>query len=240
MNKKALVEAALFVSDTPLTIERIANIVGVGDEDEVAALVNDIRDGLKREDRGIELVETPEGYEFRVKKGYREDVAKLAPLADLSDGMLRTLAIVAVRQPIKQSLIVKYQGNKAYDYIKGLVNKGLIRTEPFGRTKIVTTTPGFEKYFGTSTEEMKKMMDSSLAQRRKEMEEEGGSEGEEPVDFEGAQETEEADEEDETGGTEPPEQKTSKRQTPSKLQPLKPKGLEPPKTETRSDIEVDP
>ena len=162
MNKKALVEAALFVSDTPLSLERLANIVGIGTEEDVAVLIKEIQEDLSKTERGTELISTPEGYEFRVKKPYRETVAKLAPLADLSDGMLRTLAIVAAKQPIKQSLIVKYQGNKVYDYIKGLSDKGLIKAEKFGRTKILNTTPGFEKYFGTSSEEIKKMMETAL------------------------------------------------------------------------------
>jgi segregation and condensation protein B len=71
---------------------------------------------------------------------------------------MRTLAIVAAKQPIKQSLIVKYQGNKAYGYVVGLEKKGLIRTEKYGRTKLITTTPDFEKYFGKSSEEIKKIL----------------------------------------------------------------------------------
>jgi segregation and condensation protein B len=159
LNKKALLEAALFVADNPLTVERMVNIVGVGSEQEVKQLLDQIKSDLKAENRGIELVRTPDGYELRVKQPYREQVAKLAPFSDLSDGMLRTLAIIAIRQPIKQSLIVKYQGNKTYGYIKDLENKGLVKSEKFGRTKIVTTTGGFEKYFGQSSEDIKKMLD---------------------------------------------------------------------------------
>jgi segregation and condensation protein B len=163
MNSKALLEAALFVSDKPLSIERLSQILNISQE-EVKKLLLKIQAELKTEDHGIELVETPEGYELRVKTEYRERVAKLAPFADLSDGMMRTLAIVAVKQPIKQSIIVKYQGNKAYGYVSALEEKGLIKTEKFGRTKLITTTPDFEKYFGKSTEEIKRI----LAQAEKE------------------------------------------------------------------------
>jgi len=72
--------------------------------------------------------------------------------------MMRTLAIVAVKQPVKQSIIVRYQGNKSYGYIKDLENKGLVKTEKFSRTKLIYTTPDFEKYFGKSSGEMKKML----------------------------------------------------------------------------------
>lgn len=178
LNKKALLEAALFVSDTALTVERMANIVGIGSESEVTRLLEEIKNDLEAGDRGIEVMKTPEGYEFRVKEPYRERVAKLAPLSDLSDGMLRTLAIIAIRQPIKQSLIVKYQGNKTYNYIKDLEGKGLVKSEKFGRTKIVTTTSGFERYFGKSSEDIKRMLNKKFEEaKERDAEETGHIEG---------------------------------------------------------------
>jgi segregation and condensation protein B len=157
MNEKALLEASLFVSDKPLSLDKLSTILGI-DKEEVKKLLLKIQAEMKTDDRGIELVETPEGYEMRVKQEYRDRVVKLAPFADLSDGMMRTLAIAAAKQPIKQSLIVKYQGNKTYGYVAGLEKKGLIKAEKFGRTKLITTTPEFEKYFGKSTEEIKKVL----------------------------------------------------------------------------------
>ncbi|MEM5834289.1 MAG: SMC-Scp complex subunit ScpB [Candidatus Aenigmatarchaeota archaeon] len=167
MNLKALLEAALFVSDKPLSLEKLSKVVGICSEEEVKKLLEELKKELSKEERGIELVETPEGFELRVKKEYREKVAKLAPFADLSNGMMRTLAIVAVKQPIKQSLIVKYQGNKAYGYVEALEKKGLIKTEKAGRTKIITTTPEFERYFGKSTEELKKILEEKVLREKK-------------------------------------------------------------------------
>lgn len=169
MSKKAKIEAALFVSDTPLDIASLAKFVN-GDEDEAQRIVDEIIEDCKRDDHGFELVRTPEGYEFRIKQQYRDNVAELAPFSDLSEGMLRTLAIIAAKQPIKQSTIVHYQGNKVYDYISKLEAKGLIKTEKFGRTKLIETTGGFEKYFGKSVEEVKKMLNSKLGHKDEKIE----------------------------------------------------------------------
>jgi len=166
---KAKIEAALFVSDSPLDIVKLAKFVN-GDEDEAEKIVNELKSEYEKDGRGFELVNTPEGYEFRIKKEYRDNVAELAPFSDLSEGMLRTLAIVAAKQPIKQSTIVKYQGNKVYNYISKLEDKGLIRTEKFGRTKLITTTDGFEKYFGKSVEEVKKMLTTKMGTKDEEIE----------------------------------------------------------------------
>jgi len=162
MNKKALLESALFVSDKPLSLQRLSNIVGIGPADEIKELVEELQQDLKNSDRGIDLIETPEGYELRVKAEYRDRIAKLAPFSDLSDGMMRTLAIVAVKQPVKQSIIVRYQGNKAYGYIDELEKKGLVKTEKYSRTKLVSTTPDFEKYFGKSSVEIKSMLKEEI------------------------------------------------------------------------------
>jgi len=158
MAEKALIEAALFVSDKPLTVEKLAAMVKM-DAEEVKTYLIRLQTDYRVEDRGFELVETPEGYELRVKREYRDRVARLAPFADLSEGMMRTLAIIAAKQPVKQSLIVKYQGNKSYAYIANLETKGLIKCEKFSRTKICSTTPEFEKYFGTSAEQIKAMLE---------------------------------------------------------------------------------
>lgn len=159
MNDKALLEAALFVSEHPLSTRKLAEITGLT-EKEVTLLVLDLQKDVKKTDRGIDLIETPEGYEFRLKPDYRDKVVKLAPFSDLSEGVLRTLAIVAARQPVKQSVIVRYQGNKAYGYIEKLVDKGLVVSEKSGRTKVISTTPDFEKYFGKSSDEIRKLLTS--------------------------------------------------------------------------------
>ena len=160
MENKALVEAALFVSDKPLSTRKLADLTGLM-EKEINLIVLDMQNDTKGLERGIDLVSTPEGYEFRLKPEYRDKVVKLAPFSDMSEGVLRTLSIVAARQPVKQSIIIRYQGNKAYGYIEKLENKGLILAVKSGRTKLISTTPGFEKYFGKSTDEIKKILASN-------------------------------------------------------------------------------
>jgi segregation and condensation protein B len=155
MNKKALIEAAFFVSNKPLSVKYLSKLFSIPEE-EVQLIIEEISKELKKENRGIMLIQTSEGYELVVKPEYRSLVAKIAPFSELSEGVKRTLAIIVAKQPIKQSTIVKIQGNKAYDYLKILEKKGLIKTEKFGRTKIVSLTKNFEEYFGKSIEEIRK------------------------------------------------------------------------------------
>ncbi|MBI2084688.1 MAG: SMC-Scp complex subunit ScpB [Candidatus Aenigmarchaeota archaeon] len=159
MNKKALLESALFVSDKPLSLAKLADITGLP-QDEIKPLLEKIKVEHEKDEKGMDLVETPEGYEFRIKPQYRDKIVKLAPMADLSEGLLRTLALaVALKPPVKQSSIVRYQGNKAYSYIEQLEKKGLIKTEKFSRTKVIKLTEEFEKYFGKSVDELKRILE---------------------------------------------------------------------------------
>ncbi|MEM4461062.1 MAG: SMC-Scp complex subunit ScpB [Candidatus Aenigmatarchaeota archaeon] len=155
INKKALVEAALFVSNKPLTLKQLSYNLEIPIK-EVENILKEIKKELENEERGIMLLETPEGYELVVKPQYRQYVQKVAPFSELTEGVKRTLAIILAKQPVKQSILAKIQGNKVYEYLKILEKKGLIKTEKFGRTKIITLTKNFEEYFGKSVEEAKK------------------------------------------------------------------------------------
>lgn len=156
-DKKAIVEAALFVSENPLTIDKISKISNIPAK-ELNEIVEEIRKELEVDSHGIQLVMTPEGYQFQVKDKFLEKVSTLTTYSDVSKGALRTLSIVALRQPVTQSEIIKIQGNKAYNYIKSLEKKGLIRTEKAGRTKLINTTKEFERYFGKSLKEIQNQL----------------------------------------------------------------------------------
>jgi segregation and condensation protein B len=155
--KKAIVEAALFVSETPLTIDKISKISGISTKD-LNEIIEEIKKEFDTNSHGMELAITPEGYQFQVKDKFLEKVSSLTTYSDISKGALRTLSIVAIRQPMLQSEIIKIQGNKAYNYIKNLEKKGLIRAEKAGRTKLINTTKEFERYFGKSLDEIKEKL----------------------------------------------------------------------------------
>jgi len=158
LKKKALIEAALFVSENPLNLRTLSRISGITSTRELKKILNRIKKEFDTPSRGIELALTAEGYQLQVKDQFLESVSNLTTYSDLSRGSLRTLSLVALRQPMLQSQIVKIQGNKAYNYIKSLEKKGLIKAEKAGRTKMINTTKEFERYFGRSLEEIKERL----------------------------------------------------------------------------------
>lgn len=157
-DQKALVEAALFVSENPVDIKTLSKITGITSTKDLNEIIDEIKKELDTDSHGIELALTPEGYQFQVKDKFLDKVSGLTTYSDVSKGALRTLSIVALRQPALQSEIIKIQGNKAYNYIKSLEKKGLIRTEKAGRTKLINTTNEFERYFGKSLKEIQEKL----------------------------------------------------------------------------------
>ena len=162
MNYKAAVEAILFSSSEPISILAIKRILSL-DEEKISEIISELKKKYNENDEsGLEIVETPAGFELRIKPEYRKFASKFAPLSDLSEGMLRTLALIILKHPITQAEIVKIQGNKAYNYIKGLEKKGLIKTQSVKRTKLISLSEGFERYFGMSIDEVKRMIEEKL------------------------------------------------------------------------------
>jgi len=166
-NRKPILEAALFMAQNPLPADRLTRMIDV-DVVRLKELIEELKTDLQNENRGIHLIESDEGYQLRVKPEYVKYVRTLTPFKDLNRGLLRVLALVAYKQPITQSQIVKVIGNRTYEYVKILEKKGMIRTVKSGRTKALVATKGFADYFGLeSPEDAKKLFESLPAEPEK-------------------------------------------------------------------------
>ncbi len=143
---KAVVEAALFAAGGVLSLGDISEVVGLPPRK-----TRKLMEGLIGEyaDRGggMEILGFEDRYVMQVRADVAGDVSRVAP-KELAAPLLRTLAVIAYNQPIAQSELAGYRGNKIYGHIKDLEEKGLIRSEKSGRTKILTTTKNFADYFG--------------------------------------------------------------------------------------------
>jgi len=94
---------------------------------------------------------------MRVKEEYEDKVSHMATDSMFNRGVMKTLALIAYKQPIEQALVVKYRNNKAYDHLKVLFENGFIKKDPKGRTYILSTTTKFVEYFGKDFGRAKKV-----------------------------------------------------------------------------------
>jgi len=157
MQAKKIAEAALFMSPEPLTINELAKTMKVESIAVALKILEDLEKEFNSRDSALEIIKENGKYLMRVKKEFLPYVSHLAVAPEFSKAVLRTLGLIAIKQPVKQSLVVQIIGNKAYDYIKELLEKGLIKAKKQGNTKILSTTSKFESYFGKQVDEIKKM-----------------------------------------------------------------------------------
>lgn len=158
-NLRAAIEAALFMSNEPISARRIAGLFKAR-TDSVKEIIDELKAIYLNDDHGVYILETEHGYQMRVKPEFASNVRVLTPYKDLGKGMLRVLAMVAYKQPITQAEIVKVIGNRTYEYVKRLQERGLIKTVRSGRTKALIATKEFANYFGLqTTEDLKRFFD---------------------------------------------------------------------------------
>lgn len=145
--KKAKLEAALFLAEDPMQRKEVADVLNLGSIGYVDMLIEEFEEMLEEDHRGLELVHGNEGYELKVKKDHIDEVSHLAPHQDLNSGQLRTLSVIAYNAPVEQKHIVEVRGNRAYQHIKELVNRGFVEKEKDGRTATLDVTDYFLDYF---------------------------------------------------------------------------------------------
>ena len=147
MSLKKQVEALLFLVDNP---------VGA---DEISARLNkdifQIREVLSQlvqeyEDRDCALrIDTEDGYLMRVQDEYEDLIQECLPL-DIRTACLRTLSVIALKEPILQAKVVEMRGGSAYEHFKELTQMDLILRKKEGHSHVLKTTPRFHKYFKLS------------------------------------------------------------------------------------------
>lgn len=147
---KAVIEAALFAAGRTLSLRELSDLAGLKEEEalvDVEALAADYSSRAG----GMEIRRVGDGYIMQVRAGLAQRVMPIAP-RELEAPLTRTLAVIAFKQPIRQSELAEIRGNKSYGHVKELEKMGLIASSRQGRTRILTTTKAFAEYFGLSSD----------------------------------------------------------------------------------------
>ena len=150
----AIIEALIFVSEEPLSVKTMAEVLREDRELVEAALVELAKEFNER-NGGLQLRELAGGWQFATRPEYHEHVRtylKSRPSAKLSIASLETLAVIAYKQPVTVPEILEIRGVQSPSSIKTLLDKKLIvakgRKETVGRPMMYGTSKGFLIQFG--------------------------------------------------------------------------------------------
>ncbi len=154
----ALVEAALLVSDEPLTLRRLCAAAGLPDASEVRQLVQRLQALYDQDGTAFRIEERAGGFQLLTRPEYHPWLARLRRAGNemrLSAAARETLAIVAYRQPITRADVEAIRGVQSADMLHQLMEKGLVRIagrdESLGRPVLYATTRKFLQEFGLRT-----------------------------------------------------------------------------------------
>lgn len=153
---KAVIEALLFASEKPLSVEELKEAFEEKlTSEDIAESLNGLKADYQNQNRGIRLFEMAGGYQFvtdsrlapYLKRFYQEREKKR-----LSQASLETLSVVAYRQPVTRADIEFIRGVNVDGAIGTLLEKGLVkivgRKEVPGRPMLYGTTKAFLDHFG--------------------------------------------------------------------------------------------
>ncbi|MFB3765430.1 MAG: SMC-Scp complex subunit ScpB [Methanotrichaceae archaeon] len=150
IDPKMVIEAALFASGKMLSVRELSDLSDVT-EDKARILAEELAKEYSIRNGGMEIIRFGDGYAMQVRTALVPRVVSVAP-KEIDAPLIRTLAIIAYKQPIKQSVLAEIRGNKSYAHVKDLEKMGLISCVKQGRTKVITTTKAFADYFGLGSD----------------------------------------------------------------------------------------
>lgn len=145
-----VVEAALFSAGKPVSIEEIVSLTFLG-PDTVKQAIKDLQKDYEARDTVLEVSKAGQKWAMQVRTVAAEPATKFAP-PEIAKKLLKTLALIAYHQPMKQSELVDMIGSKVYEHVPELVERGLVKAREEGATKVLTTTNLFPEYFGLDAE----------------------------------------------------------------------------------------
>lgn len=149
-----IVEALIFVSDEPITVRTMADVLEE-DRESVQAAVDALKDEYDARESGLQIREIAGGWQLSTRTELHEHIRrflKTRPSAKLSLASLETLAVIAYKQPVTVPEILEIRGVQSASAIKTLLEKRLIVTkghkETVGRPMQYGTSKDFLIQFG--------------------------------------------------------------------------------------------
>lgn len=152
---KPIVEALVFASDSPVSVERLQETLEDIDAATIAEVITALNQDYAASERSFFIRLVGGGYHISTKPEFNTWIKKLffgRQKYRLTQASMETLAIIAFKQPISRVDIAQIRGVNSDAVVGSLMERKLVtivgRSEGVGRPLLYGTTPEFLKYFG--------------------------------------------------------------------------------------------
>lgn len=146
---RAVIEAMIFSSEAPLTLNKMKDALGdAAEKSDILREIEEIKEEHDKRAGGFVLMEIAGGYQFRTRPDISAWIRKIKGVkpGSLSPAAMETLAVIAYRQPVLKADIDRVRGVDVSGALKGLLEKKLVKM--LGRKDV----PGRPMMYGTSRE----------------------------------------------------------------------------------------
>ncbi len=151
----SIIEALLFVSNGPLSVDRVAQVIEGVDRATVCQIMEELRVRFNSNGGAVVLREIAGGFQLCTHPKYSAWVKKLSSVrasSKLSRAALEALAIVAYKQPVTRAEIEAVRGVSCAGVLALLLEKKFIRVagrqDVPGKPLLYRTTQEFLQHFG--------------------------------------------------------------------------------------------
>lgn len=153
MNLKSIIESLFFISNKPLSIKKLSQIIKTKEgkiEKEIQELIREYNDNLNK---GIQIIKNGSQYQMTTNPqnaAIIQDFLKAEISGELSRPSLETLTIIAYRGPITKPELEQIRGINCGLILRNLLIKGLIETREDKKLNqtFYTITLDFMRYLG--------------------------------------------------------------------------------------------
>jgi segregation and condensation protein B len=152
---KSAIEALLFVSSNPLSLDKLKGIFEEAPPEQIEAQIQALSHEYDERGAGIMLAEVAGGYQLATRPENVSWIRKFKSVkvsAKLSKPALETLAIVAYKQPITRMEVEAIRGVNIGGIMRNLMERRLVKIvgkkDVPGKPMMYGTTLEFLQYFG--------------------------------------------------------------------------------------------
>jgi len=156
---KNKVEVVLFTLGKFVSLEDLSKMSGIASLGHLKEVLETLKKEYEERNGGLEIVEQGGKWKLNVRKDYLYLTEGLLSDTELDKPTQETLAIIAYKNPVLQSEVIKIRGNKAYDHIKTLKELDFVTSEKSGRTRLLKITPKFFDYFDIIEDQLKNKLE---------------------------------------------------------------------------------
>ncbi len=149
MDKKRVIEAAMFIANRSLLFEELSEVLHIPKE-EISNLCGELKREYDERGSALQIMITEKSVSMNIRPEYVRSVEAFSKEKEISKKALKILAFIAKREKVLQSELRKYFRGDIYAPVKELAEKEYISSKKKGRSRLLEITKKFKESFQIS------------------------------------------------------------------------------------------